>query len=281
MTPSSTSSKELAGKGADLANELSQAMERLQARERELVAFMKSAKAILACRGFTETARAIFDYCRELTGASSGYVALLSDDGDENEVLFLEAGGMPCSVDPDLPMPIRGLRAIAYRDQRAVFENDFANSPWLAFMPAGHVRLKNVMFAPLVLGNMAVGLIGLANKRTDFTDDDARIASAFGELAAIALQNSRHLDARDRAETEREKSIAELEHALAQVKQLSGLLPICASCKNVRDDRGYWRQIESYVREHSQAEFSHGICPDCIRRLYPDCDPDCDLDEQT
>jgi len=62
----------------------------------------------------------------------------------------------------------------------------------------------------------------------------------------------------------------ELEEALGKVKQLSGLLPICASCKKIRDDKGYWNQIESYIKEHSEAEFSHGICPECLKKLYPD-----------
>jgi len=56
----------------------------------------------------------------------------------------------------------------------------------------------------------------------------------------------------------------------AQVHTLSGLLPICAACKKIRDDKGYWNQMEMYVREHSQAEFSHSICPDCMKTLYPD-----------
>ncbi|MBI5638939.1 MAG: response regulator [Nitrospirae bacterium] len=55
-----------------------------------------------------------------------------------------------------------------------------------------------------------------------------------------------------------------------KVKTLSGLLPICASCKKVRDDKGYWRQIESYISEHSETEFTHGICPECGVKLYPD-----------
>jgi hypothetical protein len=62
----------------------------------------------------------------------------------------------------------------------------------------------------------------------------------------------------------------ELEAALADIRQLSGLLPLCASCKKVRDDDGYWRQIESYVQQHSEAQFSHSLCPDCVRKLYPD-----------
>ncbi len=61
-----------------------------------------------------------------------------------------------------------------------------------------------------------------------------------------------------------------VEQAMAQVKILNGLLPICASCKKIRDDHGYWNQIESYIRDHSQADFSHGICPDCLRTLYPE-----------
>lgn len=63
---------------------------------------------------------------------------------------------------------------------------------------------------------------------------------------------------------------AELEAALAHVKTLRGLLPICAACKKIRDDRGYWHEVEAYVRAHTEAEFTHGICPDCMRKLYPD-----------
>lgn len=78
------------------------------------------------------------------------------------------------------------------------------------------------------------------------------------------------LDGRQRAEREREKLIAELQAALANVKTLRGLLPICSSCKKVRDDRGYWNQIESFVRERSEAAFSHSICPECEKKLYPE-----------
>lgn len=62
----------------------------------------------------------------------------------------------------------------------------------------------------------------------------------------------------------------ELKEALSKVKLLSGLIPICSSCKKIRDDKGYWNQIETYVQEHSTAEFSHGICPECTKRLYPE-----------
>jgi hypothetical protein len=71
------------------------------------------------------------------------------------------------------------------------------------------------------------------------------------------------------AQAEKDKLIVELEQALGEVKKLSGLLPICASCKRIRDDKGYWNQLESYIRDHSDAEFTHSICPDCQAKLYP------------
>lgn len=73
-----------------------------------------------------------------------------------------------------------------------------------------------------------------------------------------------------RQRSELEDKNEKIEEALTEVKQLSGLLPICASCKKIRDDRGYWQQIEFYIRDHSDADFSHGICPDCARKLYGD-----------
>jgi AmiR/NasT family two-component response regulator len=69
---------------------------------------------------------------------------------------------------------------------------------------------------------------------------------------------------------ELEKRNAELQEALSKIKTLSGLLPICASCKKIRDDGGYWHQVESYLQDHSDAEFSHGLCPECVKTYYPD-----------
>jgi hypothetical protein len=72
-----------------------------------------------------------------------------------------------------------------------------------------------------------------------------------------------------RYEKQRAKNLALIREALDKVKVLSGLLPICASCNKIRDDKGYWNQIESYIKEHSEAEFSHSICPECAKKLYP------------
>ncbi|MFO7884390.1 MAG: GAF domain-containing protein [Desulfobacteraceae bacterium] len=252
--------------------ELESALEATRDREKEVRSLLDGARAVLTLSDFKTTARQLFDICSQVIRSTSGYVALMSDSGEENEVLFLESGNLPCSVDPDLPMPIRGLREKAYRTSNTVYENEFMNSEWAGYMPAGHVRLENVMFAPLVIENQTVGVIGLANKPEDFTETDARVALGFGKLCAIALQNSRNLEKREASEKKNQGLIKELKEALANVRQLSGLLPICGHCKRIRDDKGYWNQLEQYIHDHTDATFSHGICQECARKYYPDMD---------
>ncbi|MBI3852673.1 MAG: response regulator [Verrucomicrobia bacterium] len=92
-----------------------------------------------------------------------------------------------------------------------------------------------------------------------------------GEINAPLLERSiRYAIARKQAAEEQERLIAELKEALAQIKTISGLIPICAGCKKIRDDEGFWQQLESYISRHSDAVFSHGLCPECVKRLYPD-----------
>ncbi|MFH1216811.1 MAG: PAS domain S-box protein [Pseudomonadota bacterium] len=81
---------------------------------------------------------------------------------------------------------------------------------------------------------------------------------------------------RKKAEQEKEQLISELQDALAQVKTLSGIVPICMHCKNIRDDKGYWTRVENFVAQHSEAKFSHGICDQCLKVHYPECVDDKD-----
>ena len=76
------------------------------------------------------------------------------------------------------------------------------------------------------------------------------------------------------SEREKERLVNDLRHALNEVKTLSGFIPICARCKKIRDDEGYWQQVEEYISHHSNAEFSHSICPECMAELYPGYDTD-------
>ena len=105
----------------------------------------------------------------------------------------------------------------------------------------------------------------------------AEAAPLFVRIEAVVCEGRREcrtavLDVTDRhrAEIEQKRLVQELQSALARVKLLSGLLPICANCKSIRNDEGYWKQIESYISSHSEATFSHGICPECLHKLYPE-----------
>ena len=99
-----------------------------------------------------------------------------------------------------------------------------------------------------------------------FVHVEAVVSAGRRECRAAVLDVTRH----HQAEAERERLVQELEAALARVKLLSGLLPICANCKRIRNDEGYWKQLEGFISSHSEATFSHGICPDCLHTLYPE-----------
>jgi len=83
---------------------------------------------------------------------------------------------------------------------------------------------------------------------------------------------SKNITKRKLAEDALKKERDKLMKALKEIKTLSGLLPICASCKKIRDDKGYWNQMEGYIQQHSDAQFSHGMCPDCAKKMYPHLD---------
>ena len=180
--------------GKKMEQAIANALDESQRRGSEISALLNASRSVLKNKEFQDSARAIFDVAKGLIGATAGYVALLSKNGKENEVLFLDSGGLPCTVDPSLPMPIRGLRAQAYNSRKVAVENDFKGSEWRKFMPEGHVQLKNVLFAPLTIEGRAVGVIGLANKQGGFTERDAQMAAGFGEIASVALANSRNLE---------------------------------------------------------------------------------------
>ena len=96
-----------------------------------------------------------------------------------------------------------------------------------------------------------------------------------GELRARIEVGRRMIEMR----FELNENVKELRKALAEVRTLKGIVPICANCKNVRDDQGYWNRVESYLNEHTEADFTHAVCPDCMKRLYPQFRDDSDVKE--
>lgn len=115
------------------------------------------------------------------------------------------------------------------------------------------------------LGNLqeafAAGAMDFISKPVNGIELLARVSSA--------LLLKQEMDRRKNRELELRRSNEELQQALKEVKVLRGLIPICASCKKIRNDGGFWQQLEEYLAEHSEAEFSHGLCQPCIKKLYP------------
>ncbi|MDY6952611.1 MAG: hypothetical protein SWE60_13955 [Thermodesulfobacteriota bacterium] len=117
------------------------------------------------------------------------------------------------------------------------------------------------------------GYLQLQSNRRGITIENRPVLAILKQVAEIKIELSQaqeEIGRRKEAERERDRVIEELQKALSEVKTLRGLIPICAQCKSIRDDKGYWNRIEGYIQEHSDAEFSHSICPECARKLYPD-----------
>jgi PAS domain S-box-containing protein len=137
---------------------------------------------------------------------------------------------------------------------------------WEAIMSEAEIRAN---FADLTKTRMT---FETSHRRKDGTIYDAEVTASGAKLGdePMVLTITRNITDRKQAYQERERLIEELQDAMERVKTLNGLIPICASCKKIRDDKGYWQQVEVYVRDHSEAKFSHGICPECTKKLYPE-----------
>jgi HAMP domain-containing protein len=133
---------------------------------------------------------------------------------------------------------------------------------------AGFVAVLLASFATRPLA----ALTRLAGKVAKGEYDERAPVSGDEEVAALARAFNAMVEARGTHERDRERLLEELREALDNVKTLSGFLPICSHCKKIRDDAGYWKQVETYVTEHTGALFSHGICPDCNRAALAELD---------
>lgn len=99
-------------------------------------------------------------------------------------------------------------------------------------------------------------------------------AIVFRELNAANVRLSKEVEARRMTELAKDAAIDELRAAVKEIQALRGIIPICSHCKKIREDHGAWSQLEAYIQRRSAAQFSHGICPDCARRYFPDLEPD-------
>jgi PAS domain S-box-containing protein len=201
-----------------------------------------------------------------LTRSKGGYLHFFNEDEQTIQLYSWSKDVLKvCTAEQghNYPLDTAGVWADSIRTRGTVIHNDYQSISHKKGYPEGHFHLIRHMGIPIFDEDRIVGVTGVGNKEEPYEDSDARqLTLLMNSMWGILKQK--------RSEQERERLIRELKDALAKVKTLSGLLPICASCKKVRDDKGYWTQIEAFISEHSEAEFSHGICAECAKKLYPE-----------
>jgi GAF domain-containing protein len=204
----------------------------------------------------------------EFAGAQRSYIFLVSEDGSHirhthqwctQGVEAMDATGFSTSEIPWAMERLNNLEEILVPDlellpPEAEKEREFLESN----------KVRSALVVPLRYGPSLTGALGFDSLRETRTWSEELIALL--KIAGVVFGSAIE---RKRSEEERSRLIFELQESLARVRTLSGMLPICASCKKIRDDKGYWNQIETYIKDHSEAEFTHGICPECAARLYP------------
>ena len=135
--------------------------------------------------------------------------------------------------------------------------------------PEEYTKLLDKREKLMSRGNIVVETVHVTRDGRQIpVESSVSLFNYLGKRAAISI--SRDITERKKMEEEREKMIQELQKAMHDIKTLHGIIPICSSCKKIRDDKGYWHQVEVYISDHSEADFSHGICEECARKLYPE-----------
>ncbi len=133
---------------------------------------------------------------------------------------------------------------------------EYLESRYPGLVPEFRTGMRSMLSSPLISDDKVIGVLHFRSLQPRaYAQRYVKIAESISAQIAGAIANA--------------QKHAALQAALAKIKTLRGLMPICASCKKIRDDKGYWNQIEEYIRDHSDAEFSHGICPECAVKLYP------------
>lgn len=211
---------------------------------------------------------AALDEAERLTDSSIGFFHYVDEDQLNLSLQMWSTNTIRnmCSAEgkgTHYPINKAGVWAECFYRKEPVIHNDYESLAHKKGLPEGHAPVIRELVVPVVQGEKVVAILGVGNKKTVYNESDVETVSVFANLVWDVVM-------RKRREQEILKLTAELQASFAKVKKLSGMLPICANCKRIGDDKGYWKQIESYIREHSEAEFSHGICPECFNKLYPE-----------
>ncbi len=225
--------------------------------------------------------------------ADQCFIDLLIETGTVRRVLSSGAGLLPTPLTPphELDYPVDPhypdhpiLQVIRTSTARLIPQLSDAQVSAFAYGAdqldlLQHTRPESGMIVPLSTQGHTFGAVSFlwAGSGRRYEPADLVLAKDLANRAALALNNARlyrralaEIAERKQAETALQTKNEQLQQALDQVKTLSGLLPICANCNKIRDDQGYWQEVTVYIKTHSEADFTHGICPDCLQKLYPD-----------
>src|SRR5512140_808418 len=203
----------------------------MNGRSHEVAALLAAARAMLENRDFADAARAVLAACKTIIGADAGLVAVRAADGKGLEVVLLDPAGfeLDAAAADGLPAPLRRLSARAARGGRAVFDNDLSKGTARKAARGQRSAPKSALFAPIMIGGDAEGLVGLLDKPDGFSAADSQLAEVFAEMAAVAMLNSRTLNGleknRNALEGEVRQSVTELRRAEENFRALVENLP--------------------------------------------------------
>ena len=230
-------------------------------------------RAILAEESVPELARSALRRMEQIIPGGEALVIVFDRAGGQAQMIFRNDPGTSLGS-VDLTLALAGIGLPDFSNQNGLSPitdlTDVAerNSVQKRLFQSGH---RSYLGVPLRADGRQFGVFVIADPRpAAFTGEHRQIADEVGRQLAIAFQHSRLREELQRHATELEVRVEErtreLQETLENVKRLQGLLPICAWCKKVRDDKDYWHEVEHYVADHTEARFTHGICPDCFRK---------------
>ncbi|MCG3208875.1 MAG: hypothetical protein FOGNACKC_02488 [Anaerolineae bacterium] len=221
----------------------------------------------------------IAEVSTNLLPASGGASVILWDA--KNDEFSVSATTVPGQQSHQAAQRVRrrgGATRWIIEHHQPVIVPDVRRDPFTANSMLPQYSLQAYVGMPLLAEGKVLGVLYALDRHTrKYTEADLDFLTALANRAALTVVKVRlyeRVQAANeqfkRESEEKERLIAELQAALAKIKTLRGLIPICANCKKIRDDKGFWQQVEIYIEAHSNAEFSHGICPDCKKKLYPE-----------
>lgn len=223
-------------------------------------ALLKASAVIAAERDGTALLRSLLDVTMTTSGARFGAVWIPQGDGWEIAVSSSYGDGIKGSANPGVrPVVVPSEKLRNCCEVQRTLIGGFGNGT------------GSGAFIPLLSRGTARGVLQLGNEfiAGAFPPERMKIVEAIAAQASISIENAELYTNLERKVMERTR---DLEDALKNVRQLRGLIPICSSCKKVRDDTGYWGQVEEYISARTEADFTHGLCPDCLEHYYDEMD---------